>query len=263
MALVDTHCHLYFERFDQDRGAVLQRARQAGVEGIIVPAIDLESAEQALALARAHDGIFAAAGIHPNSSADFRPGDVAELRRMAEDPALVAIGEIGLDYHWDRSPKRQQIHALEAQLDLAAELELPVIIHNRESSDDLLDVLETWAPSTPASLRGRLGALHSFSASWPIARRAIDLGFYLGFTGPITYKQADELRRVASQAPVDRLLIETDAPFLAPQARRGKRNEPAWLPYINAKLAELRGMTADAMARQTTANAERLFRLER
>jgi len=260
-ALVDTHCHLNFSRYDGDRAAVLQRARAAGAGRIIIPAIDIASAEAALALAAEHTGLYVAVGIHPNSSQDFRPAAIATLQALAAAKSVVAIGEIGLDYYRQRVPKAPQQSALARQLALAAELGLPVILHNRDAGDDLLALLEDWAPSAPPSLQGRLGVLHSFSASANIARRALGLGFYLGFTGPLTFKKAAGLRTIAQETPRDRLLIDQDAPCLGPAPRRGKRNEPADLPYINAKLAELQGLSAAAMARQTTANAERLFAL--
>ena len=180
---------------------------------------------------------------------------------FAREPFVVAVGEIGLDYHWDKSPKSAQWRAFEAQLALAAEMKLPVVVHNRDASADLMAILENWAPSVPAALRRRSGVLHSFSASREIAQRALELGFYLGFTGPLTFKKADALREVARRIPSNRVLIETDGPFLAPQQRRGKRNEPAYLRYINDKLAELRSLPAGDMARQTTLNAETLFAL--
>ncbi len=259
LELVDTHCHLNFTSYDQDRAEVLERARSSGVRRIIVPAIDLDSARQALALAEQHKEVFAAVGIHPNSCSDFQATQLDELRALAQHRSVVAIGEIGLDYYWDKCPKPMQHRALEAQLELAAALERPVILHNRQAAEVLIATLEAWSPSAPVSLRDRLGVLHSFSASPAVALRAVELGFYLGFTGPITYKNADELRDIAAGAPIERLLIETDAPFLSPQPRRGKRNEPAYLAYINERLAALRGISATAMARQTSANARRLF----
>lgn len=269
MELVDTHCHLNFASYVHDRADVLQRARQAGVKRVIIPAIDLPSCREALALAEADPALFAAIGVHPNSSSDFDASILDELRILAQAAPAVAIGEIGLDYHWDKSPKPTQWRAFEAQLALASELQLPVIIHNREgradtapsASADVLAILEGWAPAAPSRLQGRMGVLHSFSASSEVAERALALGFYLGFTGPITFKKADELREVARRVPPDRILIETDGPFLAPQQRRGKRNEPAYVRYINDKLAEIHGTPPAAMARQTTQNAERLFAL--
>ncbi|MCY4467057.1 MAG: TatD family hydrolase [Chloroflexi bacterium] len=259
--LVDTHCHLNFHRYDKDRDAVLKRAHDAGVERIIIPAIDLPSCAEVLQLAEAQPGLFAAVGIHPNSSRNFHASSIDRLRELAAHPKVVAIGEIGLDYHWDKSPKAMQATALEQQLELAAELALPVIIHNREASEDVIETLANWTTTVGASLQGRLGVLHSFSASAEIAKRATDLGFYLGFTGPLTFKNASELREIARETLIEQLLIETDGPFLSPMPYRGKRNEPAWVCHINDRLAELHGMTAEQMARQTTANAETLFAL--
>lgn len=259
--LIDTHCHLNFHSYDDDRAEVLQRAKQAGVERIIIPAIDLPSCLEALDLAESYRGIRVAVGIHPNSCKDFAASWLEELRALARRQGVVAIGEIGLDYYWDKCPKPAQRRALEAQLELAAALELPVILHNREAAADLLSILEAWSPTAPAILRDRLGVLHSFSASLEVAQRAIELGFTLGFTGPVTYKKADDLRVIAACVPQDRILIETDGPFLAPQQVRGKRNEPAFLVYINEKLAELRGVSPEAMARQTSKNAKQLFDL--
>lgn len=259
--LIDTHCHLNFNSYDEDREDVLRRARQAGVDRVIIPAIDLASCRQALALADCHAGLYVALGIHPNSCGDFNTGMLSVLRGLSRHKLAIAIGEIGLDYHWDKCPLAKQRRALELQLELAAELKLPVILHNRESSDDLMAILAAWAPSVAPDMNGRLGVLHSFSASAEVARRALELGFYLGFTGPITYKNSHELRAIAADAPGDRILIETDGPFLAPQQRRGKRNEPGFVSYVNEKLAELKGLPINDMARQTTRNAERLFAL--
>jgi len=259
--LVDTHCHLNFDGFDADRAAVVERAAQTGVMRIIIPAVDLVTGQEGIALAEAYTGVFAAAGIHPNSTAAFVETELDQIAVQAAHPKVVAIGEIGLDYHWDDSPKPMQFRAFEAQLALAARLELPVIIHNREASDDVIRILETWAATLPPSLKERPGVLHSFSASQAIAERALAINFYLGFTGPVTYKNADELRRVALQTPVDRILVETDAPYLTPTPHRGKRNEPAYIPLIAERIAALKTISLDEFAAATTANAERLFRL--
>lgn len=259
--LVDTHCHLNFHTYDEDREEVLCRAREAGVDRIIMPAIDLESCRQAQALADCHAGLYFSVGIHPNSCGGFSPSMLQELRSLSRHKLAIAIGEIGLDYYWDRCPPAKQRRALEMQLDLAAELQLPVILHNRESSDDLIAILDAWAPSAPPDMNERLGVLHSFSGSAEMAQRALELGFYLGFTGPVTYKNAHQLRAIAADVPIDRLLIETDGPFLAPQQRRGKRNEPGYVRFINERLADVKGLTIDDMARQTSLNAERLFAL--
>lgn len=259
--MIDTHCHLNFDSYDADREAVIARAAAAGVTRVINPGVDAETSRAALALAAQHAGIYAAVGIHPNETSNFSEADLAEIEALAGKPKVVAIGEIGLDYHWDDSPKAKQFEAFEAQLALAAQLELPVIIHNREASDDVIAILERWSGSLPASLRERAGVLHSFSAPRAVADRALAAGFYLGFTGPITFKNADDLRRIAASAPLDRLLVETDGPFLTPTPHRGKRNEPAYIPLIVERLASLKTVSIAEMAAATTTNAERLFRL--
>jgi TatD DNase family protein len=248
--LVDTHCHLDLDAFDGDRDAVIDRAVAAGVGRIIVPAIDLPGCRRVLRMAESYPMVFAAVGVHPNASADWATDWLNELRDLAGHPKVVAVGEIGLDYYRDRSPHDMQQRALRAQLELAAELGLPVILHNRQAETDLLDLL--------AEVPGR-GVLHSFSAGPAAAQRALELGYHLGFNGPITFKKADETRRVAAGVPLERLLVETDAPFLAPEAYRGRRNEPAYVVSVAAKVAELHGKTVGEVGRQTTANAALLF----
>jgi TatD DNase family protein len=267
VTLIDTHCHLNFDAFDADRAAIIERARAANVTRIIIPAIDAETTRQARALAARYPNmVYATAGIHPNDTAACvdaasTRGIVGEIAALATESGIVAVGEIGLDYHWDTSPKAAQRRAFEAQLDLARDLRLPVIIHNREASDDVIAILESWARDLPAELHGRAGVLHSFSAPPEIAARALTAGFYLGFTGPVTYKNADELRAVAARIPLDRLLIETDAPYLTPAPHRGKRNEPAYVALVAERLAALRQISLDVFAATTTANAIRLFAL--
>ena len=256
--LVDTHCHLDFERFDNDRDQVVTRALESGVGRIIVPAIDLSNCPVVLQLAESYSSVYAAVGVHPNSSASWQDEWIDTIRAFTQHEKVVAIGEIGLDYYWDQSPKDVQHRSLRAQLALAADLNLPVIIHNRESSTDITRLL------SESALNGRPqpGVLHSFSASWATAKAALDMGFYIGFTGPVTFKKADELRDIATKVPLDRILVETDAPFLAPQPRRGKRNEPAHVTFIAAQIAALHKLDVTEFARQTTANAARLFDLE-
>jgi TatD DNase family protein len=259
--LVDTHCHLDANQYDADRTDVIARAATSAVTRIINPAVDLASGEAALALAVRYPGVYAAVGVHPNSTADINDGDLATVATQAQKSKVVAIGEIGLDYYRDWSPKEKQRIAFEQQLTLAAQLELPVIIHNREASDDVLSVLASWVPTLPATLRDRPGVLHSFSAPRAAAEKALALGFYLGFTGPITYKNADDLRSIAAAVPLDRLLVETDGPYLTPQQHRGQRNEPAYVRFTAERLAALRNMPDEALEEATTQNAERLFKL--
>ncbi|MBE2182547.1 MAG: TatD family hydrolase [Anaerolineae bacterium] len=260
MQLIDTHCHLNFDAFDEDRDAAIARAAEAGISRILIPATDMQTCDQGIALASEHAGIWAAVGIHPNSSADLEPRFIEALQEKALHAKVIAIGEIGLDYHWDTSPKAAQRRAFEAQLELARMLELPVIIHNREATDDVLEILERWVQTLPASIKERPGVLHSFSASPEAAERALRAGFYLGFTGPITFKNADELRYIAARAPIERILVETDSPYLTPAPHRGKRNEPAYVRLVAERLAALRQIPIEAMAAQTTLNAETLFR---
>lgn len=262
MTLIDTHCHLDFNSYDGIRDAVVDEAAAAGVTRIINPGTDLDRSRAALDLADTYPGVYAAVGIHPNSTVGFSDAVLDDVRAMAAHPKTVAIGEIGLDYYWDDSPKGTQWRAFEAQLALAADLELPVIIHNRDASDDVLDILSTWAGTLPESLKQRPGVLHSFSAPQAIADRGLALGFYIGFTGPVTFKKADDLRHIAASIPADRILVETDGPFLTPVPHRGKRpNKPAYVRFIAERLAALRAMPDGDFAAQSTANAEHLFAL--
>jgi TatD DNase family protein len=261
--LIDTHCHIDFDAYDGIRDEVIRRALESGVTRMINPGVDLARTRAAIDLAKTYAAIYAAVGIHPNSTADFADSMIDELRALAAHPKVVAIGEIGLDYYRDSSPPEIQRRAFEAQLTLAAELALPVIIHNREASDDVLDVLAAWLPTLPPPLADRPGVLHSFSAPMAIAERAIELGFYLGFTGPVTFKKADDLRRIAARIPADRILVETDAPFLTPHPYRGKfPNEPAYVRLVAERIATLRTLSDEEFAAQSTANAERLFELK-
>ncbi len=276
LMLVDTHCHLDFDSFAGEAEAVVERAAAAGVTRIIVPSLDLGNVRAVLDLAERFPGVYAAVGVHPNSAAGWRDEWIDELRALAAHPRVVAIGEIGLDYYWDKTPPATQHRALLGQLALAAELDLPVILHNRDASTDLLRLLvevtgeqgsegaggREKARSHPALQEGLLrGVFHSFSAEWPTAEAALALGFYMGFTGPLTFKKADDLRAIAARVPLDRILIETDAPFLAPHPHRGRRNEPAYVHLVAERLAEVRGLSLEEVAQATTANAVALFRL--
>ncbi len=259
--LIDTHCHLDFDSYAGDLPAVLARAAEAGVIAIVNPGTDLDRSTAACDLAAAHAPIFAAVGIHPNSTADFAPEQIAIVRNLAAREKVVAVGEIGLDYYREHSPKDVQRRAFEAQLGLAEELGLPVIVHNRDADDDILALLETWVGGLNGPLKACPGVLHSFSAPLRVAERALASGFYIGVTGPVTYKKADELRHVVARLPADRLLVETDGPFLAPHPHRGERNEPAYVRHTADRIAALRLTDLETIAAQTTANARRLFGL--
>lgn len=262
MKLIDTHIHLDFNAYDDDREAVLQRAQQQDVQWFLNPGTDIGTSQAAIRLAEKYESVFAGVAIHPNSTASWSPEILATIEHLAPHPKVVAIGEIGLDYYWDKSPKSVQQKAFEDQLALAARLEMPIIIHNREASEDVIAILRQWVPSIPARLKDRPGVFHSFSAPSEIADAALELGFYLGFTGPVTYKKADDLRAIAARVPLDRMLIETDGPFLTPHPHRGQRNEPAYVHLVAERLAALRNVELEEFADQTTANAVRLFDLK-
>jgi TatD DNase family protein len=248
--LVDTHCHLYTESAFPDPAHVVQESAAAGVGRLVVIGIDESTCLQARALSDGHHGVFATVGWHPTEIGSFPGPD--RLRTLSQHPKVVAIGEIGLDYYWDRTTPDEQHAALETQYDLAVELGLPVVFHCREAYDDLLAFLRP---------RARLPfVLHCFGGSIEHARKAIDLGGMLGFDGPLTYKRADDLREVARWAPLDRILLETDAPYLPPEPHRGKKNTPAYLPLIAQKLAEVRGLDFATVADATSQNAERFFK---
>jgi TatD DNase family protein len=250
--LIDTHCHVYSDQFDSDRPAALERAGAAGVARMIAIGYDLPSSRAALALAQESPAVWASAGIQPHYAQTTGDADLAELRRMLAHPRVVALGEIGLDYSHDRAPHDLQEALFRRQLSLARELELPVVIHSRDAREDTVRILRDAA-------RGQPGVMHSFSGDWEYAEACLEVGFYLSFSGPLTFKKAAELHEVARRAPLDRILIETDAPYLTPHPFRGKRNEPAYVRYVAEALADLRGLALDQVAAATTANAERLF----
>ncbi len=270
MNLTDTHCHLDFEKFDADRPEVMQRAWEAGLTRILVPGISLPSSRATVKLAESHPNIFAAIGIHPTDSLTWDGQSIAALKALSISPKVAAIGEIGLDYYWNDAPPDHQRMVLREQLQLAAELELPVVLHLREKDDalegacatDLIQILTEWVNSLGAAnnpLAKCPGVLHSFSGSLATAEKAIQMNFYIGITGPITYKNADTKRKVVEMLPLERLLIETDAPFLAPVPQRGRRNEPAFVRHIADKIAEIHKINPEEVAQITSNNAKQLF----
>lgn len=257
MELVDTHCHLDWKTFDPDREVVIDRAVQAGVRRLITIGVDAPSSRRAVELAEQHETVYAAVGVHPNECAEFDAAALNEIRLLAQHPKVVALGEMGLDYYWHKVDPGMQARTFRRQLELAAELHKPVIIHSRDAAPEVLAILEDFtrqvAPIT--------GTLHSYFDDLTIAQRAFALGFYLGVTGPITFKKSEREREIVKQLPLDRILLETDAPFLTPVPQRGKRNEPAYVRHIAEMIAQVRGQSEAEVARQTTHNAERLFNL--
>ena len=254
MPIFDTHAHYDDSRFDGDRDAVLAALPEAGVELVLDPGCDLPSSRAAAALAERHGHVYAAAGIHPENCAGFQDTDLAALRQLLAQPKVAAIGEIGLDYYWDENPPRDfQQMVFRKQLALAEELDLPVIVHDREAHGDSLSIIREFPAVT--------GVFHCFSGSPEMADELLKRGWYLGFDGPITYKNARRAPEVAAITPLERMVVETDAPYLSPVPVRGRRNDSRYLPHVIAKLAEWKGVTPEEMTRITCENGKRLFRL--
>lgn len=252
--LIDTHAHLHLSQFDADRAQVLARAAEAGVARLVEIGYDRESSRAAVALAEQHPGMYAVVGIQPHYALEADPSWLATVRELAAHPRVVAIGEIGLDYFHDRAPHAAQERLFRAQLALARELGLPVVIHSREAQDDTLRILRDAA-------RGQPGIMHSFSGDWAYAEACLDVGFMLSFSGPVTFPKATELHEVAQRVPIDRILTETDSPYLSPHPFRGKRNEPARVRLVAERIAALRGMPLETLAAAVWQNAAAIFRL--
>ena len=254
MPIFDTHAHYDDSRFDGDRDAVLAALPEAGVELVLDPGCDLPSSRAAAALAERYGHVYAAAGIHPENCAGFQDADLAALRQLLAQPKVAAIGEIGLDYYWAENPPRDfQQMVFRKQLVLAEELDLPVIVHDREAHGDSLSIIREFPAVT--------GVFHCFSGSPEMAEELLKRGWYLGFDGPITYKNARRAPEVAAITPLERMVVETDAPYLSPVPVRGRRNDSRYLPHVIAKLAEWKGVTPEEMTRITCENGKRLFRL--
>jgi TatD DNase family protein len=252
--LADTHCHLSLADFDSDLDAVLERARQAGVRRILVPGVDLETSERAVRLAEAHAEIYAAVGVHPHYASSYDSESRSRLRRLAGSTRVAAIGEIGLDYFRDRSPRDAQRRAFEDQLELAAELGLPVVIHNREAVEDVLSLIVPWAAGRAAP-----GVLHAFSNDEATAETACRAGFFLGVGGPITFPNARGRRTITGALARHRVVLETDAPYLTPHPRRGERNEPARVGLVAEALSEIWQQRPEEIRRVVWDNAAALF----
>ncbi|MGQ9683709.1 MAG: TatD family hydrolase [Anaerolineae bacterium] len=257
LRLVDTHAHLDFDAFAADRAEVLERAAAAGVEWILDVGADMASSRRAVALAGQQPGLWAAVGVHPHEAVTLSPEALDELRILSRDPRVLAIGEIGLDYYRDLAPRPVQREAFAAQLNLAQELQRPVIVHSREAARDTLEMLRAAGRASGGNLRG---VMHCFSGDLALAKELVGLGLHIGIAGPVTYVKAQALREVARELPLDRLLLETDCPYLAPQVYRGKRNEPAYVRYVAEQVAELRGLSAEQVGCATSENAQSLFR---
>lgn len=252
--LFDTHCHIDHEQFDADRSAVMQRAQEAGVGLLVCIGHNRAHAAQAVQLAASHDWIYATVGLHPHDAKDWTPALSDEFVAFTQaHPKVRAIGEIGLDYHYDFSPRDKQHEAFRAQIALARSLRLPIVIHAREADADVLEVLRD------EGAREVGGIMHCFAGNWEMAKQCLDMNFYLGIGGSVTFAKNQTGRDVAVKVPLDRIVLETDAPYLAPVPFRGKRNEPAHVAVICRFVAELRGLPPEELAVVTTANGHRLF----
>ena len=254
MKVFDTHCHLEDERFEADREQAWGRMRAAGVERCCCVGSDLASSGRCLAFAQAHPGVYAAAGVHPHEAKDAQPDYLAALRALLREEKNVALGEIGLDYYYDLSPRETQKRVLAEQVALALEMDKPVIFHIRDAHGDMVNFFR-------ACSRLPSGVIHCFSGSPEIAREYVKMGFYISFAGPLTFKKAPHLWEAAQSVPLERLLVETDSPYLSPEPLRGRRNEPANVVHVLEKLAALRGLSREEMAEITWETACRLYRL--
>jgi TatD DNase family protein len=263
LSLTDSHCHLDFGSFDPDRESVLARAINQDIQHIINPGITIATSQVALRLARKYKGlIYASVGIHPNEGIEWTDNSIDELREMTGTPEVVAIGEIGLDYYRNRLAPELQRKIFCKQLELAASLDLPVIIHNRQATADTLDIIRDWVTqlkTSNSSLLTRPGVFHSFSGGIETAQCIIDMNFYVGIGGPVTFKNSGDQQGIVKKLPLDRILLETDAPFLAPHPHRGQRNEPAYLTLVAEKISELHQVDFRKVAEITSHNAYTLF----
>jgi TatD DNase family protein len=257
--LIDSHAHIDLAEFNKDRDQVMARARERGVRAVINVGLDAESSRKSLEMAQKYEDVFVAVGCHPHEAAKLKEGDLKSLADLSRDSRVVAIGEIGLDFYRNLSPREAQLEAFEKQLDLAVELGLPVVVHCRQAHKEVYDILSGWVKNNPAN--SQRGVIHCFSGDIDMARRYIELGFYISIAGSVTYPSAGELVGVARELPLDRLLLETDAPFLAPQAHRGKRNEPAYVALTAEKVADIRQMPVEVVADAAARNTIELFRL--
>jgi TatD DNase family protein len=253
MEWFDSHCHVDEEQFDEDREAVLTRMRENGVTRCAVIGSDMETSRKAAAFAAAHSGIVAAGGFHPHEASRFREEDLEEIRDMYRSGQIRAVGEIGLDYYYDHSPRDVQRAVCIRQMELAWDLGAPAVFHIRDAHPDMLEIMKR--------MKGKLtgGIIHCFSGSTEMAKEYLKLGYYISFAGPLTFKKAPKLQEAAKLVPRDRLLIETDSPYMAPEPVRGRRNEPGNVRYVGLKLAELRGEAPEEVAAYTTENAMKVY----
>ncbi|RHW31793.1 TatD family deoxyribonuclease [Neobacillus notoginsengisoli] len=251
--LIDTHAHLNAEQYSEDVEEVMARAKENGVETIVVVGFDRPTIEKAMELAKANDFIYACIGWHPVDAIDMTDEDLAWIEELSAHPKVVALGEMGLDYHWDKSPKEIQKEVFRKQIRLAKKIKLPIVIHNREATADIVEILKEENASEVG------GIMHCFSGSVETAKQCIDMNFYISLGGPVTFKNAKKPKEVAVEIPLEWLLVETDCPYLTPHPHRGKRNEPGYVRLVAEEIAIIKGVSFEEVANVTTANAKKLF----
>ncbi|WP_050613560.1 TatD family hydrolase [Bacillus testis] len=254
--LIDTHVHLNAEQYNEDLEEVIERAQAEGVKTMVVVGFDTETITRAIELAEKYPFLYASVGWHPVDAIDMTDEDLKWLEELASHPKVVALGEMGLDYHWDKSPKDIQKEVFRKQIALAKKVKLPIIIHNREATQDVMDILKEEGAEEVG------GIMHCFSGSEEIAKECMKMNFYISFGGPVTFKNAKNVKEVAAQIPLDRLLVETDCPYLTPHPFRGKRNEPAYVKLVAEEIAALKDVPFEKIAEITTANAKKLFGID-
>jgi len=250
---VDTHAHLFYDNFNDDIENVITRAKENQVDYILIPSTDLNSAEKTLKLCDKFEMLYAAVGVHPHDTKDWNETIISKIEKLVKHPKVIAIGEVGLDYYYDFSPKENQIKAFKSQLELAVDLKLPVIIHNRDSDEDMLEIISSFCST------GLKAQFHCFNASLDDAIEYIKMNHFISFTGNITYKKSQDLIKILEAIDVNHLLLETDSPFMTPTPFRGKRNEPSYINYIAKKIAEIKKLTLEELAKITSLNAFRMF----
>jgi TatD DNase family protein len=253
--LFDTHAHLNAKEFDEDRDEVIARARENGVSTIVNIGFNAETIPTCLELAERYDFIYAVVGWHPQDAKDMTDEHLEWLEELSRHPKVVGLGEMGLDYYWDTSPRDVQAEVFRKQIRLARKLQMPIVIHNRDAHQDVITILREEKAEEVG------GIMHCFSGSWETAKMALDMNFYISFGGPLTFKNAKQPKEVAAKVPLERLLIETDCPYLTPHPFRGKRNETGYVRYVCEEMANIKGISYEEMAAITAENARRLFRL--
>ncbi|MCA1032849.1 TatD family hydrolase [Bacillus timonensis] len=251
--LIDTHAHLNAIQYDEDLIEVITRAKDEGVSHIVVVGFDRQTIIRAIELAETYDFIYATVGWHPVDAIDMTDEDLSWIEELCSHPKVVALGEMGLDYYWDKSPKEIQKEVFRKQIALAKKVKLPIVIHNREATNDIIEILREEQASEVG------GIMHCFTGSLEVAEQCMDMNFYISFGGPVTFKNAKKPKEVAKEIPLDKLLIETDCPYLTPHPYRGKRNEPSYVKFIAEQIAELKGISYEEICQKTSDNAKRLF----